>query len=144
MRSVFLIANRMVAIDNESGNVFAVSVNGNSDWITELPSLIAEAVSRGSHVEQPPLSQANVSEFTMRDSQSCYMEKVRACQSAIERGESYELCLTTSVSGEIPIAHFDPLRTYALLRQFNPSQFGAFSYTRTRRFCVVSISRAIP
>ena len=140
LRSVFLIANRIVAIDNESGNVFAVSVSGNSDWITELPCLVAEAVSRGSHVEQPPLSEANVSEFTMRDSQSCYMEKVRACQSAIERGESYELCLTTSVSGEIPIAHFDPLRTYALLRQFNPSQFGAFFHIPELGVSVLSAS----
>lgn len=138
--SVFLIANRIIAIDNEFGNVFAMTINGDLDWITDLPSRVAEAVSRGSHVEQPPLSEANVPEFSVRDSQSCYMEKVRACQSAIERGESYELCLTTSVSGEIPFAHFDPLRTYALLRQCNPSQYGAFIHVPELGVSVLSAS----
>lgn len=62
-------------------------------------------------------------EFTMRHSREAYIDRIKACWDEIIAGESYELCLTNTIS---TVAEFDAWEFYKLLRQRNPSIYGGF------------------
>ncbi|HVQ58151.1 MAG TPA: aminodeoxychorismate synthase component I [Solirubrobacterales bacterium] len=64
-----------------------------------------------------------------------YLEEIEACKRQLAEGESYELCLTNAVVGEVDI---DPLRLYAQLRRVNPAPFA--SYLRFGDLAVLSSS----
>ena len=52
-----------------------------------------------------------------------YLDKIRRCQEFIARGDSYELCLTNSLSFAFPA---DPLAGYNALRREHPAPFASF------------------
>lgn len=60
---------------------------------------------------------------TLRFDHATYLAKIRACQEAIARGDSYELCLTNSLSFAFPA---DPLAVYNQLREEHPAPFASF------------------
>lgn len=62
-----------------------------------------------------------------RDDETAYLEKVRACQEEIARGESYELCLTTTWSAEGTGAGEADL--YRAMREVSPVPHGAWLRT---------------
>lgn len=60
---------------------------------------------------------------TFRFGRAAYLDKIKACQEFIARGDSYELCLTNSISFDFPA---DPLAVYLSLRRAHPSPFAAY------------------
>lgn len=60
---------------------------------------------------------------TFRFDHPTYLEKIKACQDVISRGDSYELCLTNSISFDFPA---DPLAVYRQLRRDHPAPFAAY------------------
>lgn len=62
-------------------------------------------------------------EFSMRHSPDDYLGLIRACQKEIQIGQSYELCLTNTITAEFSL---DAWGFYKLLRARNPSPYGAF------------------
>jgi len=58
----------------------------------------------------------------LRHDRGGYLKRIDLCLDKIYQGESYEICLTNSVTVH---AEIDPLRTYAHLRQVSPVPFGA-------------------
>ena len=63
------------------------------------------------------------------------MANVEACKRLLEAGESYEICLTNSISLPAPR---DAFELYRVLRRVNPAPYGA--YLRTREATVLSSS----
>ena len=62
--------------------------------------------------------------FTSHDDRPAYLEKVRAAQEQIRLGNSYEVCLTTSLRAEaVPC---DPWENYLRLRAANPAPFAHY------------------
>ncbi|GGK77564.1 aminodeoxychorismate synthase component I [Ornithinimicrobium pekingense] len=61
-----------------------------------------------------------------RDDGTAYLQKVRACQEEIARGESYEICLTTTWSAEVAV---DEAELYRAMRQVSPVPHGAWLRT---------------
>ncbi|MCG2623205.1 aminodeoxychorismate synthase component I [Arthrobacter sp. I2-34] len=63
--------------------------------------------------------------FTVRDSRSEYLAKIRTAQDQIREGNSYEICLTTQLEARVP-EPLDALQVYAALRRSNPAPFASF------------------
>jgi len=60
---------------------------------------------------------------TWADSEDDYLRMIRDCQSAIDAGDAYQLCLTTEVRVAVTP---NPFTTYLALRSANPSHHGVF------------------
>jgi para-aminobenzoate synthetase len=123
----FLIfADRAVVIDHHTGELTLLALAPSDDasgedtaraWFdttTERLSRAAETV--------PPRPLPPVAGIELRHDRDRYLDKIRCCLTAIEQGESYEICLTNEVT--VP-ASIPPLRAYRLLRRDNPVPFGA-------------------
>ncbi|OFI36808.1 aminodeoxychorismate synthase component I [Arthrobacter sp. SW1] len=74
--------------------------------------------------------------FTARDTRSDYLRKIKESQHEIAEGNSYEICLTTTVSAPDP--GLDPWQSYLALRRRNPAPFA--SYLRFGPLTVASTS----
>lgn len=76
--------------------------------------------------------------FISRDSELSYKQKVVAAQHEIHEGNSYEVCLTTTLTARLPATAADPWPTYLALRAKNPAPFA--SYLRFGGLAVASTS----
>ncbi|GFZ79081.1 anthranilate synthase component I family protein [Nesterenkonia alkaliphila] len=94
------------------------------DWVERVraavealrpaPALVSDAPGR----PVPRLEQ-----FSLRDARGAYLSKVRQAQRQIYEGNSYEVCLTTAVSGRLRGC---PWEVYLRLRQHNRAPFTQF------------------
>ncbi|MDQ0710179.1 para-aminobenzoate synthetase [Arthrobacter woluwensis] len=75
--------------------------------------------------------------FTARDTHQDYLAKVLASQDEIREGNSYEVCLTTTLTADA--SGFDVTAAYRALRRRNPAPFAALL-----RFGDVSIASTSP
>ena len=80
----------------------------------------AEAGASTAVVRTPPA-------FRSRDSGAEYLLKIAAAQEQIAHGNSYEVCLTTTLEATVPTGTFDPWGTYLALRRRNPAPFASYS-----------------
>ncbi|WP_417234726.1 chorismate-binding protein [Arthrobacter sp.] len=69
--------------------------------------------------------------FTAADTRTAYLRKIREAQQQIADGNSYEVCLTTSLQADVPppedgTTGFDPWSTYLALRASSPAPFAHF------------------
>lgn len=62
--------------------------------------------------------------FTCRDSATDYKRKIADAQHEISEGNSYEVCLTTTLEAGDP--GLDPWQTYLALRRRNPAPFASY------------------
>ncbi|MFF2316190.1 aminodeoxychorismate synthase component I [Arthrobacter sp. NPDC058097] len=74
--------------------------------------------------------------FAGRDSEASYKRKIAEAQHQIAEGNSYEVCLTTTLAAEVPA--LDPWTAYLALRRRNPAPFA--SYLRFGGLTVASTS----
>ncbi len=65
-------------------------------------------------------------DFTARDSEAAYKAKIAEAQHEITEGNSYEVCLTTSLTASAAAGEFDPWQAYLALRRRNPAPFASF------------------
>ncbi|MDJ0354777.1 chorismate-binding protein [Paenarthrobacter sp. PH39-S1] len=79
----------------------------------------------GQLTSEPPSTGAEAPVFTIRDSESAYRDKIARAQAQIADGNSYEICLTTSLTATTAVP-LDPWRTYRQLRRRNPAPFASY------------------
>jgi para-aminobenzoate synthetase len=75
----------------------------------------ADALVGMTHTAAQPL-------LELRHDKAAYIERISECMREIYEGESYEVCLTNTVTSRRPI---DPLETYSRLRAISPVPYGA-------------------
>lgn len=63
--------------------------------------------------------------FRGADTSASYLRKVATCQQEIVQGNSYEICLTTSLSAPLD-GQLDPWNLYRHLRRASPAPFASF------------------
>lgn len=63
--------------------------------------------------------------FTARDGERSYKNKIAAAQAQIREGNSYEICLTTTLDAATEM-RMDPWAVYQALRRRSPAPFAAF------------------
>ena len=93
----------------------------------------AEALGRGSRRRE---FRTVALEFSSRDTEDEYKSKITDAQHQIAEGNTYEVCLTTTVTASDP--GLDPWESYLALRKRNPAPFA--SYLRFGDLTVASTS----
>lgn len=145
--AALIFAGRAVVLDHAEGTAWllALDVPDADQWLndartaTEAASgpaaqaAVAAQVGGSNGVVLP-----NAAAFRSRDTAAAYKDKIAAAQHEISEGNTYEVCLTTSLTARVPTAELDQWRTYLALRRKNPAPFA--SYLRFGSLTVASTS----
>ena len=126
--AIILISERVLAIEKDTGKVFALFLENDSSWCDSVSEILFKMKMIDSIDRDTPFVESHVLRFTMRDSKPCYIGKIRACKAAIADGESYEVCLTTQIESDDSILAdlIDPFIIFESLRKANPAPYLAF------------------
>ncbi|MFJ6000812.1 aminodeoxychorismate synthase component I [Arthrobacter sp. NPDC092385] len=134
--AALLFAGRAVVIDHAEGAVFLLALtDGRADpdrdaWLDRARSAVAAPA------PVPPSPRLPVPHFRARDAREDYVAKIRRAQAEIADGNTYEVCLTTSLSAHTE--RLEPLAAYLRLRAASPAPFAHF--LRFPGFAVASTS----
>jgi len=124
--AVLIFADRAVALDHHTGEVYLLALAPPDnpgvalDWLEQTAHRLRASVTRGS--ARPVARTVRVGDVRLRHDRNSYLGLIGRCLTAIEQGESYEICLTNQVSVDATI---DPGQAYRALRRDNPVPFGA-------------------
>jgi anthranilate synthase component 1/para-aminobenzoate synthetase len=150
--AALIFAGRAVVLDHAKGTAWLLALDAADadEWLEDARTAVETAASpavqaagaqagqgaqtggsNGVVLPHPPT-------FTSRDTGAAYREKIAAAQHEIAEGNTYEVCLTTTLSARIPAAALDPWQTYLALRRKNPAPFA--SYLRLGSLAVASTS----
>ena len=140
--AALLFAGRAVVLDHELRCLYALTL-GDDDgaWAGRVRHAAHAAAGVGGvggvggagsggipSVPQAPVRPIqSAPEFTVRDSRDSYLAKVRSAQQEIADGNSYEVCLTTSLSARLPVPPDSRtlLEMYRALRRRSPAPFAS-------------------
>ena len=127
--AALIFAGRAVVLDHAQRCLYLLSLAGGGHgggtgdgWPERVQRAAAAAAGTPPQPEtlQPP-------RFSIRDSRDSYLAKVRCAQAEISNGNSYEVCLTTSLTAPLP-APLEPAQVLALyrrLRRRSPAPFAS-------------------
>lgn len=120
-------ATHGVVIDHRAGTLEIQSLDDDPTWEQEVLAGVSDLLEADIHplAAEPP---AQIRNLRVRDSREEYLSKIRAAQEEIHSGNSYEVCLTTAVTGELDRAqdrgnHQSALSLFARLRERNRAPF---------------------
>ncbi|MGO4145016.1 chorismate-binding protein [Paenarthrobacter sp. YAF11_1] len=146
--AALLFAGRAVVLDHRERTVWLLALEAPDadEWFRAARTAVgaasvgsAPASSGGASsggVASGGVASGAVPEFVSRDSATDYKRKIADSQHEISEGNSYEICLTTTL--EAPAGELDPWRSYLNLRRRNPAPFA--SYLRFGELVVASTS----
>ncbi|MBD1592385.1 aminodeoxychorismate synthase component I [Arthrobacter sp. S1_S22] len=138
--AALIFAGRAVVLDHAEGAAWLLALDAPDadDWLVHARAAVETAgpaaQAGGSNGVVLPAAPA----FRSRDTRAEYLAKISAAQHQISEGNSYEVCLTTALSADIPGDALDPWTTYLALRRRNPAPFA--SYLRLGSLTVASTS----
>ncbi|ANY09040.1 aminobenzoate synthetase [Pseudonocardia sp. HH130630-07] len=122
-----VFCDRALVVDHRdgSGHLLALTEDGDDTaarvWLDRTARLLAGPAGRATAPEPPQEHRAAA--VGLRHDRGAYLDLVRACQSEIADGETYEVCLTNMVEARTDL---DPWQAYRRLRRDNPAPFAAF------------------
>ncbi|KOX15577.1 aminobenzoate synthetase [Saccharothrix sp. NRRL B-16348] len=116
--AAFVFADRALVFDHETRCVYLLALSDEDGWLGRT----ADFLRQFSAAPAPPPRPARADSVQPRHDRSHYLKLVAACQEAITAGESYEVCLTNTVTWRGPL---DPWDAYRFLRAESPAPFGA-------------------
>ncbi len=132
----FVFVERSIVVDHFHQNIHVQTIKpDDQDWVDKTISLLQSTRPTPSLPTTPKRLYFNA-QMSLPDAAN-YQSKVRACQSAIRAGDSYELCLTNQAT----IHTQNRLATWPLylrLRNLNPAPFSA--YVRLGKLTLLSSS----
>lgn len=121
--SSFVFVERSIVVDHINQRVHVQTIKpDDQDWVDRTTLQLERTRPRTPLSSAPDLQSINA-QMSLPDS-TTYRSKVRACQSAIRAGDSYELCLTTQASIHTP-SRLETWPLYLRLRHLNPAPFSA-------------------
>lgn len=135
--AALLFAGRAVVLDHREQTVWLLALDAPDadEWLREARAAVVGSSGAASPgADAAPT--ATVPEFVSRDSATDYKRKIADSQHQIGEGNSYEICLTTTL--EAPAGDFDVWTSYLALRRRNPAPFA--SYLRFGELEVASTS----
>jgi anthranilate synthase component 1 len=114
----WIAVTRAIAVDHASGRAFALA------QAHELLAWHAVVTAALTGIPLPPPSPITADrDAVARHGAAEYRSLIQECRRAIERGDAYQLCLTTRFSVDRPA---DPLEVYRRLRVATPAHHGGF------------------
>jgi len=135
--AALLFAGRAAVLDHREQTVWLLALDAPDadEWLREARAAVVGSSGAASPgADAAPT--ATVPEFVSRDSATDYKRKIAESQHQIGEGNSYEICLTTTL--EAPAGNFDAWTSYLALRRRNPAPFA--SYLRFGELEVASTS----
>ncbi|MDQ4046479.1 MAG: chorismate-binding protein, partial [Actinomycetota bacterium] len=143
-----IFAGRAVVLDHAEGTAWLLALDAPdaAAWIARARSAVeaagAAAASAGVIATEAGGSTAvglpAAPAFDCRDTEAGYKGKIAEAQHEIAEGNSYEVCLTTALTAEMPAGGLDSWPVYLALRKRNPAPFA--SYLRFGGLTVASTS----
>ncbi|UKA66477.1 aminodeoxychorismate synthase component I [Arthrobacter sp. FW306-05-C] len=139
--AALIFAGRAVVLDHAEGAAWLLALEAPDagEWLARARAAVeatasatADAGGSTGVVPSPPPV------FRSRDTGARYREKIAAAQHEIAEGNTYEVCLTTTLEARTPAGSLDPWATYLALRRRNPAPFA--SYLRLGDVAVASTS----
>lgn len=134
--SVWMFADRLVAVDHETGVTYLLAVHDGTsatrasavEWVAVTARRIAALAGAGTAVAGDTAWDADprlLAGYLTRDP-GRYRADIAECQRLLRLGESYEICLTNRV--RLPF-HDTDLAYYKRLRRVNPAPYAAMLRT---------------
>ncbi|MDX6589223.1 MAG: para-aminobenzoate synthetase [Solirubrobacterales bacterium] len=128
--AALVFAARMIALDHELGHSYLLclaepgGVGEAERWLEETAARLSAIGTEGAPVafDSNPRPPRDL-DLRLARSRGRYLEDIGRCQELLLDGESYEICLTNSVSASVEI---DPLELYRRLRRVNPAPHAAY------------------
>ncbi|MFJ4287704.1 aminodeoxychorismate synthase component I [Paenarthrobacter nicotinovorans] len=123
--AALLFAGRAVVLDHREHTAWLLALEAPDagDWLREARAAVVSASDGGAGAASEH-SGATVPEFASRDSATDYKRKIADSQHQISEGNSYEVCLTTTL--EAPAGELDAWGSYLALRRRNPAPFASY------------------
>jgi para-aminobenzoate synthetase len=144
--AALLFAGRAVVIDHREAAVWLLAIDtpDAGEWLGLAREAVLSAASAPQAASAPRHSAGDPAvggrtaalEFSSRDTEDEYKSKISDAQYQIAEGNTYEVCLTTTVTATDP--GLDPWEGYLALRKRNPAPFA--SYLRFGDLTVASTS----
>ncbi|WP_269939589.1 aminodeoxychorismate synthase component I [Arthrobacter sp. HY1533] len=128
--AALLFAGRAVVLDHQEGCLYALTLSGahhprSEGEASEFLETVRAAMQAAGQPASGIPAAANPPAFTARDGERRYKEMIAAAQGQIHDGNSYEVCLTTTLEARTE-HRVDSWTTYQALRARNPAPFAAF------------------
>ncbi|HTJ66802.1 MAG TPA: aminodeoxychorismate synthase component I [Actinospica sp.] len=116
-----VFADRAVVVDHLARWTHLLTLVPEDDaWIADTVATLRSLA--GTRLA-PPKPTASDTEIQLRHDRESYLKLIQECQSEINAGETYEVCLTNMIT--VP-GEFDPWDSYRRLRRISPAPFAAF------------------
>lgn len=142
--AALIFAARAVVLDHAEGATWLLALD-HSDaegWLSTARAAVKAACVTGDKSTEGGVGAGIASfdelTFSSRDSELSYKGKVAAAQQEIVEGNSYEVCMTTTLSARLPAASVRSWPIYLNLRRRSPAPFA--SYLRFGDLTVASSS----
>lgn len=135
--AAMLFADRMLAVDHLDGATYLLALSAGGEdadalgWLERTEERLRQLPGEGSR-EQPEapvrFSGIGMTDLVaagvvrLRHDKEEYLDRIAQSLEEIRQGETYEVCLTNTVTMDVSI---DPLTTYAHLRRVSPVPYGA-------------------
>lgn len=143
--AALIFAGRAVVLDHAEGTTWLLVLEApEADrWLAAARLAVAAAVPPPGGVTHPgggssAVVRSPAPAFSSRDTEQDYKGKIASAQHEIGDGNSYEVCLTTTLTARMPASAVEPWATYLALRRKNPAPFAGF--LRFGRLTVASTS----
>src|SRR6476620_4776334 len=147
--AALIFAGRAVVLDHAGGAAWLLALEASDagEWLARARAAVDAAGSGAPAAILGPAPETGGSTdvmlaappaFRSRDTGAEYREKITAAQHQIAQGNTYEVCLTTTLEASVPEHSLDPWTTYLALRRRNPAPFA--SYLRLGNLAVASTS----
>lgn len=148
--AALIFAGRAVVLDHADGTAWLLALEAPDagDWLAQARTAVEAAADTALQpAAENPTAEAGGSTgvvgslppaFRSRDTGAGYREKIAAAQHEIAQGNTYEVCLTTTLEARVQADSLDPWTTYLALRRTNPAPFA--SYLRLGNLAVASTS----
>ncbi|ALV41754.1 anthranilate synthase [Pseudarthrobacter sulfonivorans] len=149
--AALIFAGRAVVLDHVEGAAWLLALEApDADrWLTDARAAVAAVAAVAASTPGPGDQRTHAGgsngvvrpvgpAFSSRDTEPSYLAKIAAAQHEIREGNSYEVCLTTTLTARLPAAAAAPWPTYLALRRKNPAPFA--SYLRFGGLTVASTS----
>lgn len=124
-----LFCDRAIVIDHEENRIWLLALSDASTrenaetWLNETGKKIGSPEKVWPDEAPLPDKLALKTPLKLRHEKTAYLDLIHQCQEALIQGESYEICLTNTVTASTAA---DPWTVWRMLRQSNPAPYGAY------------------
>lgn len=126
--ATWMFADRVIAVDHQEGLTYLVAVHDEKtrrdaqEWVERTSALLMGLTPADPEPPREPAAPPPNAEEYLDRGRSQYLADITECRRQLNRGESYEICLTNKL--HMPF-HDDDTAFYLRLRRANPAPYAA-------------------